>query len=199
MARPREFDLDAAVDRAMDVFWDNGYNGSSLPELLDGIGITRGSLYKAFNDKRSLFLLALARYEEQAVVPAVEHLSNQQVGDGWVRIKTLFTGVIATVKKGDRRGCLLCSAAAGPASEDPEIAKSVHQSLDRMRRAFEKALAASPRHRALADLEVRSVAEALVVQYVGLRTMARSQAPLASLERSVKGLEYLPGQAGGKA
>ena len=198
MARPREFDLDAAVDRAMEVFWANGYEGSSLPDLLDGIGITRGSLYKAFNDKRSLFLLVLSRYEEQAITSAVEHLTNQSVADGWVRVKTLFTGVIATVKKGDRRGCLLCSAAAGPASDDPDIAKLVHQSLDRMRRAFEKALVDSPRHSSLTDVEVRSVADALVVQYIGLRTMARSQAPFVSLERSVKGLEHLPGAPGVK-
>ncbi|MFY0612834.1 MAG: TetR/AcrR family transcriptional regulator [Hyphomicrobiaceae bacterium] len=193
MARPREFDLDVAIDRAMDVFWANGYDGASLPDLLDGIGITRGSLYKAFNDKRSLFLLVLSRYEEEAVSAAVEHLSSRQAGDGWVRIKTLFAGVIATVRKGDRRGCLLCQAAAGPASQDPDIAKLIHKSLDRMRRAFEKALADSPRHGSLSDAELHSAADALVVQYVGLRTMARSQAPLASLERSVKGLEYLPG------
>lgn len=197
MARPREFDLDAAIDRAMDVFWANGYDGASLPDLLDGIGITRGSLYKAFNDKRSLFLLVLARYEEQAVTPAVAHLSNVEVGDGWERIRTLFAGVVAGVKKGDRRGCLLCSAAAGPASEDPEIAEIVRQSLSRMRRAFETALAASPRHATLSDAEVRGAAEALVVQYVGLRTMARSQAPLISLERAVKALDFMAGEARG--
>jgi len=193
MARPREFDLDAAIDRAMDVFWANGYHGASLPDLLDGIGITRGSLYKAFNDKRSLFLLVLNRYDEHAVAPAVAHLTNQDVPDGWIRIKTLFAGAIDTVKSGDRRGCLLCSAAAGPASEDPEVAKLVHRSLDRMRRAFKTALAASPRHATHNDAELRGIAEALTAQYVGLRTLTRSQAPLVNLKRSVDALDYLPG------
>lgn len=193
MARPREFDTEVAIGRAMTVFWANGYDGSSLPELLVGIGITRGSLYKAFNDKRALFLLVLGRYDEQTIIPAVDHLSDPQVGDGWVRISTLFASAVKTVKKGDRRGCLLCSTAAGPASEDPEIAKIVHHSLNKMRRAFETALAESPRHGALSDTQRRSLAEALLAQYVGLKTLARSQAPIVNLERQIKALEYLPG------
>ena len=136
MARPRAFDTEQALDDAMQVFWEKGYEAASLAELLAGMGIARGSLYKAFTDKKSLFLLILERYRTQAVLPAVAHLSDPSEPDGLVRIETLFAGVVAGVRAGDRRGCLLCSAAAGPAAEDPEIAKTVGALLSEMRMAF---------------------------------------------------------------
>ena len=54
MARPREFDTDVALSGAMDVFWEHGYEGASLPDLLIGMHLTRGSLYKAFNGEKTL-------------------------------------------------------------------------------------------------------------------------------------------------
>ena len=90
MARPREFDPDKALEQAMDVFWQHGYEGASLPDLLSGMGLTRGSLYKAFKDKRSLFLLVLNRYEQIAVAQAVALLGDDSIPDGADRIDALF-------------------------------------------------------------------------------------------------------------
>ena len=154
MARPREFDPDDAIEKAMHVFWDLGYDGASLPDLLAGMGITRGSLYKAFKDKKSLFMLVLDRYDQQEVTGAVNLLSDPEIPDGWDRIMTLFTMVTDTVAKGDRRGCLLCSAAAGPASYDPDIANSVLERFARMSAAFRRALQAAGDDPALADVLV---------------------------------------------
>lgn len=180
MARPREFDPDHALEQAMNVFWQQGYEGASLPDLLAGMGLTRGSLYKAFKDKRSLFLLVLARYEQGAVAQAVDLLSADTIPDGTARIEALFGMVTDAVKSGDRRGCLLCSAAAGPSSYDTDIAAAVRQGLEQMHGGFAAALAAShipeAEHPALADL--------LVTQYVGLRIMARSVDRLELLGRA---------------
>src|SRR6516165_10911793 len=60
--RPREFDTDAAIESAMDVFWSSRYYATSLPELLEATNLSRGSLYAAFGDKRGFFLRALDRY-----------------------------------------------------------------------------------------------------------------------------------------
>ena len=60
--RPREFELDAAVDDAIEVFRAHGYHGTSVQDLSEGTGLARGSLYKAFHDKRTLFLAALDHY-----------------------------------------------------------------------------------------------------------------------------------------
>ena len=64
LGRPREFDTEKALDRAMEVFWGKGYEGASLSDLTKAMGITRPSLYAAFGNKESLFLAALDRYAE---------------------------------------------------------------------------------------------------------------------------------------
>ena len=191
MARPREFEVEDAVGGAMDVFWEHGYEGASLPDLLAGMGLTRGSLYKAFTDKKSLYLVVLERYEQDYVIPAVGMLSGPEIEDGWDRVMALFGNVIADVKKGDRRGCLACSAAAGPASEDTEIADAVHRTLGKLQKGFEVALKASRTHAGLDSAARRQMADMLTTQYVGTRVMARSQAPVAMLKRSVASLRLL--------
>src|SRR5215475_11048421 len=65
--RPRSFDVEAAVERAMDVFWSRGYHATALPDLLRATKLSRGSLYAAFGDKHSLFLRALDRYIADAL------------------------------------------------------------------------------------------------------------------------------------
>src|SRR5262245_30757068 len=62
MGRPREFNEEEALDRALEVFWRRGYEGATLPELTAAMGINRPSLYAAFGNKETLFRKALARY-----------------------------------------------------------------------------------------------------------------------------------------
>src|ERR1700738_1402218 len=63
LGRPRGFDADRALDRALAVFWRNGYEGASLPALTKAMGINRPSLYAAFGNKEALFRKAVERYE----------------------------------------------------------------------------------------------------------------------------------------
>src|ERR1700749_457432 len=65
--RPREYDTEAAVERAMQVFWSRGYHATALPDLLRATKLSRGSLYAAFGDKHALFLRALDRYIADAL------------------------------------------------------------------------------------------------------------------------------------
>src|ERR1035438_3896735 len=62
MGRPREFDTDAGLEKAMRLFWAKGYEGTSVADLTEALGISRPSLYAAFGDKQSLFRAALERY-----------------------------------------------------------------------------------------------------------------------------------------
>ena len=185
MARPREFDTDEALERAMGVFWAHGYENASLPMLLSGMKLTRGSLYKAFTDKKSLFLAALARYDAQAVKPAVDLLSNAEIPDGLDRVDALFASVVDAVRSGDHRGCLLCTSAAGPAIDDTEIADAVNALVLKMQAAFRQALNASPLHSALPDQDRANLSMLLMTEYVGLRILARSQVVQEVLEGSV--------------
>jgi AcrR family transcriptional regulator len=64
MGRPREFDVDDALDQALELFWRKGYEGTSLSDLTDAMGITRPSLYATFGNKEELFRKALHRYDD---------------------------------------------------------------------------------------------------------------------------------------
>ena len=185
MARPREFDTDDALAKAMGVFWEHGYADATMPALLDGMSLTRGSLYKAFKDKKSLYLLVLANYDEQAVSDAVVLLANTKL-DGRDRIFALFDSIANTVEAGDRRGCLLCSAVAGPAGYDSDIASHAAKSLDRLRVAFQSALDAS---KIVEDAE--PLAQLLVTQYVGLRILSRTSISASVIRQNVEALRGL--------
>lgn len=196
MARPREFDIGNATRKAMNVFWAKGYEGATLPDLLTGMEIARGSFYKAFDGKKPLFMTVLDLYDQEAIAPAVALLSEPQTVDGWDRIMCLFDFVVDTAANGDRRGCLVCTAAAGPAAYDPEISKAVGLALDKMRKGFETALSDSQIHRDMSQTERHAFANTLTAQYVGLRILVRSQASLSTLEHSISSIQNLLDVAG---
>src|SRR5579862_6775267 len=81
--RPRRFDLDTALERAMGVFWSRGYHATALPDLLRATKLSRGSLYAAFGDKHSLFLRALDRYIADALARMdIELAARKEPVDG---------------------------------------------------------------------------------------------------------------------
>ncbi len=191
MARPREFDENDALDGAMDVFWTHGFENSSLPALLEGMQLTRGSLYKAFADKKNLFLMVMEKYEKAMVAPVVELLTDPAIPYGTKRIEQLFDSVLETVRNGDYRGCLLCTTAAGAASVDQEIADKVHELISDMQRGFEVSIGQSVKFRS-ADKQVQQqLANHLVTQYTGLRILARSRVPIELLEQSVDSVKLI--------
>ena len=194
MARPRSFDTDDAIDKAMQVFWTHGYEGASLPDLLDGMGLTRGSLYKAFTDKKTLFLKVLDHYETAAVQAGVEMLADPAIPNGADRIRGMFTSSYQAVTAGDRRGCLLCTAAAGPSQYDDEIAAVVSRGLSMLRDGIEGALGDSPRHAEMSAETRRDLADMLIAQYVGLRTMARARVSDETLRNVVRGVGLMLGR-----
>ena len=74
MARPREFDRDAAVERAMSVFWRKGYAATSTDDLLRAMKIGRQSMHDTFGDKRRLYVEALKRYSKERIAEHIRRL-----------------------------------------------------------------------------------------------------------------------------
>jgi len=133
MARPREFDEDEVLIRAMVAFWQRGYEGCSIRDLLEATGLPRQSLYNTFGDKRALFLRVLARYRER-VEEDLAPLKGPASGLGDLRRYMLEAlGVQAELGGG---ACLLVVTAFGPASADPEVQAAVDAGAASVRRAF---------------------------------------------------------------
>lgn len=132
--RPRGFDTDAALDRAVGVFWRRGYAGAGVAELTAAMGISPPSLYAAFGDKRGLFLAALDRYAATAgAVP----LAALRSGGGDGAIGAFLEAAVELAHDGGRgRGCLAACVAADAAGDDPVI----RERLDALLRRHEAAL-----------------------------------------------------------
>ncbi|HSD91451.1 MAG TPA: TetR/AcrR family transcriptional regulator [Methyloceanibacter sp.] len=181
MGRPREFDTDKALDRAMGVFWVKGYEGASLQDLLKAMKIARGSLYKAFKDKHSIYLAALDRYDHTIVQGAVDTLRDEAIGDGLARIRALFEAAQAAVARADRRGCFMCNAAIDQAPINPKIRAKVGSMMKRLEGAFASAVEASRKTASWSAKRRVETARLLLNSYMGVRVLARSGYPADDL------------------
>lgn len=131
MGRPREFDTDRAVHGAMEIFWRNGYVATNLPDLLNAMGLTRGSFYKAFKDKETAYLAALDRYDEAVVSKAVQALETCESDDPETCFSVLFSS-----SKDVRRGCFICNAMVELGPDNPSVAQKANAMAERLRKAI---------------------------------------------------------------
>ena len=181
MPRPKEFDPEAILDQAVDVFWARGYEGTSIQDLVDALGINRSSLYATFGDKHDLYLAALQRYGQNALGRVTKTLSGP--GPVHQAISDLFDAAVTPVEQNeDRRGCLICNAAVEQAPRDPAIEAEVKADFKFIEDGFAKAL---DRAKAAGEIDARSdataIAKYLTTNYMGLRVMAKAGHDPASL------------------
>ncbi|MEQ1772639.1 MAG: TetR family transcriptional regulator C-terminal domain-containing protein [Burkholderiales bacterium] len=139
MARPREFDLNDTLDRAMQAFWAKGYEATSLDDLCAATGLGRSSLYAAFGDKQGLYLNALAQYEAAAVArinAAASGSASPRAG-----ITAFVHRVIDDIVAGPgRRGCFIGNCAGELARHDKVVASRVRESMARVQNTFRDVL-----------------------------------------------------------
>lgn len=180
--RPRTFDIDAAVERAMNVFWSRGYHATALPDLLRATKLSRGSLYAAFGDKHSLFLRALDRYIDDALTRMDSELDPH--GDPVDGLRVCLTGYVArTSGANGRRGCLLVATAMELAGQDADIARRVARFFADMETKLEKALSRAQAAGRLADGVAPATAARILVCFVeGLRVVGKTAPPRAEAQ-----------------
>ena len=121
--RPREFDTDEALGHALRLFWQKGYEGTSLSDLTEAMGITRPSLYAAFGNKENLFSLALDLYEKDKLAyigEAVKAPTARGVAE------TLLLGSVDVATGGESRGCMGVIASVACQSVEPSIRDDVN-------------------------------------------------------------------------
>ena len=118
--RPRAFDIDVALDAAIVVFSAHGYHGTSITDLKAAMGLTAGSIYKAFKDKRAIFLAAYDRYKAVRAALMDEALSGAETGLEKLR-RVLYVYADSARGETGRRGCLAIGAAVELALFDAEV------------------------------------------------------------------------------
>ncbi len=180
MARPREFDAEAALERAMQAFWARGYKATSLDDLCTVTGLSRSSLYAAFGGKRALLHRALERYEQEALKRIRAALA--QPLPVRVAIAGFVDSLIERVVAGPgRAGCFIGNCAAELAG-DRATAARVRRSLANIEAAFREGLArARANGEIAADADIDSLARFLVSGIQGLRLVGKANPDRAAL------------------
>jgi AcrR family transcriptional regulator len=156
----------------MQLFWEHGYEATGLSDIIAVTGLGKASLYSTFGNKQSMYLKALAHYENLMVDAAVSVLRSRDP-EPLKRIDAfLSTPIIAVRDHTDRRGCFLCNAAADRASLDEDTAALVRKGYAKMRSAIAHSL-----REAFPNLKPSTIdahAQLVLTVYSGLRVMARS-------------------------
>lgn len=135
MARTKVFDEEVVLDKAMNLFWQKGYNATSAQDLVEGLGISRSSLYDTYGDKHSLFVKALKQYRKERIDDTIKNAGTTEDVEAY--IKSLFEFVKNEALQEDRaRGCFMVNSAVELAPVDIEIAAIVNSIM----RDFEDAV-----------------------------------------------------------
>lgn len=172
MARPREFDRRIVLEQAMNVFWSKGYECASIQDLIDAMGINRGSLYATFGDKRALHLEALGHFQKTQLLAMMTPLSRP--GSKLAAIREIFEAVTNCACDGDgnRRGCMMYNTAVEFCPEDGEVNTLVAQGLKRIEACFLDALVeAQINGEIAATKDVTALSRHLTNSFNGLRVM----------------------------
>ncbi|KAA8998056.1 TetR/AcrR family transcriptional regulator [Affinibrenneria salicis] len=186
--RPREFDETAVLDAAMNVFWSNGYAGSSAQALVDETGLGRGSLYNAFGSKENLYHQALQRYQALGLQTQTQILEGE--GSVRARLRALLEwGIESDLDPEQRRSCMALSAALERAGKDPEVARITRRYVMKLEQALCHVFALGQRSGELDGAQSALVcARAFLSSYYGLRILGQSMPDRAFLQDVVEGI-----------
>lgn len=174
LGRPREFDEREVLERALETFWSQGYDGTSIQDLVKATGLARASLYGAFGDKGQIYERVLehysARMEGGGGSPALDpslplRASLEQLFCGWINL---------TCPKAGPRGCFLVLAGT-QGSDSPMARDALVAALKKTEKLLADTLrAGQERGQLAADRDVASLARMLVVYVQGIATVARA-------------------------
>ncbi|MFC8661834.1 TetR/AcrR family transcriptional regulator [Streptomyces sp. NPDC057199] len=185
MARTREFDTEAAVSRAMELFWARGYEATSVRDLTGHLGIGQGSLYAAFGDKDGLYRAALEYY--RTTLAAVALRSLDEGADARSAIRTMLVERVRIAVELDGRGCLLVNAVCERLPGDPATRRTVRDVQDASRRALADVLrVAAERGEIPATSDPDTLAAFLVTFLNGLLVSSKITPDVRALEPLVE-------------
>jgi AcrR family transcriptional regulator len=191
--RPREFDMEQALDRAVDVFSQRGYHGTSIGDLARGTELAQGSLYKAFKDKHALFLAALDHYRARRVEGMARAIGAGGTGRERLRRLLAFYAESSQGRQG-RQGCLVVESAAELSFFDEDVAKRVTTALGRNEALLAGLIREGQEDGSLAaHIDPEDAARMLLCLVQGMRVVGktgrRRQDMLAVVDMALKALE----------
>ncbi|MFF8428437.1 TetR/AcrR family transcriptional regulator [Streptomyces sp. NPDC016566] len=177
MARTKEFDPDAALQSALELFWRRGYEATSMSDLVEHLGIGRASLYATFGSKHELYLKAFDRYEQSGLARIVHELS--QPGPALPAVRAVVRRYADEAAHGElrRSGCLVTNTAAELAPHDPAAARRVERNWDHLETVLHTTLVRARAQGELpSDRDPLTLSRTLLVLMQGLRVVGKASA-----------------------
>lgn len=171
--RPRTFDPDLVLENAMQLFWSQGYEATSLQDLLQATGLSKSSLYESFGNKQNLFEAAFTRYFDSRAELMLARLAEAESPMTFIR--DCLLSVLDDARQSQPRGCMLVNVANEFSTGEPAVQALVETATRRMRQVFEQAFAQAQARGELS--RQRSPADLALYMHCamsGLRTQTKS-------------------------
>ncbi|HYR60026.1 MAG TPA: TetR/AcrR family transcriptional regulator [Nitrospiraceae bacterium] len=186
MPRPKEFNPDDAIEKAMQVFWHKGYEATSMEDLLSAMDLNRGSLYDTFGDKRQLFLKVIDRYCTTFASSKFSLLD--QPGPALPTLRQFINGMIeGGLADPQRRGCLIANTVMELSPHENEIAGTLRQALKMVEDTFFNVLARAKQQGELKDdKDPRALARFLTTMMQGTIVMIKAGASADVVKQTVE-------------
>jgi len=182
MARTRQFDPSEALDKALALFWRQGYYGTSIEDLVGVTGVSRYGLYSVFGSKQGLFMAALDRYQKNMIGGLLHKF--EQSDAALDAIHGFFAALTeAATAPGNRLGCLICNTASELAPHDADAAQAVEAFRQRLSGDFRRVLKnARDKGMLAAGFDIDREADFLTGIVQALSVLSRSGADRKSIE-----------------
>ncbi|MEU9181582.1 TetR/AcrR family transcriptional regulator [Streptomyces sp. NPDC048550] len=177
MARTKEFDPDAALQSALELFWRRGYEATSVTDLVEHLGIGRASIYATFGSKHELYLKALDRYAQSVDPRLFADLSGP--GPALPAVRTVVRRFASEAASPEERlnGCFITNTAAELGAHDSVAARRVESSWDRLETLLHAALVRAQAQGELPpERDPRALARMLLVLLQGVRVVGKALA-----------------------
>jgi len=173
MARPREFNLDEALENAMQAFWSYGYEATSLSDLMEAMDLHKGSIYKAFNDKHTLFLAALEHYIEIIYQLDEKNLESSKSPKKGINL-WLNENLKKTCGQSLKRGCLVANVLNERAYRDEKAARLINAYLSKLSKLLTKKIKQGQELGEFRiDINPSDIAQFIAVSLVGMLSLTK--------------------------
>ncbi|MGK4591932.1 TetR/AcrR family transcriptional regulator [Amycolatopsis sp. w19] len=186
MSRVKEFDVDAACEAALELFWRQGYEATSVTDLVAELGIGKASLYATFGTKHELYLTALNRYIARGNERFVEDFAGP--GPALAGVRRLIDRYLAEILgESGRKGCFVVNAAMEMMPKDPEVVRVIERSWDALELAVRMALSRAKSQGELhASADPEELAGFLLTVLQGMRVLSKGPDPAARAKATAR-------------
>lgn len=178
--RPRTFDESAVLDKALELFWRNGYRATTTRDLESALGLSQSSIYNAFASKRDLLIAALDRYEHEINHDVLQPLEVSE--SGLAAIDAFFDDLTHWVTHGGRRGCMIINLMAEDGGDDDELTQRTRAYRKRVRMALRNAIRRAAASGETSSDDIDGRADLLFGIVLGLNIAARGGASPSEID-----------------